>query len=74
MKAILEFDLPEETTDHSDAINGFKYKLIIANLDEHLRQELKYNDKLSAESQKAFASIREFLWSQIDQRGLIINK
>jgi hypothetical protein len=26
MKAILEFNLPEEAEEHSDALNGYKYR------------------------------------------------
>ena len=44
MKAILEFTLPEEQEDHRVAVEGMKYLIILQELDNWLRAEIKYND------------------------------
>jgi hypothetical protein len=42
MKAVLEFDLPEENIEFQSAINGHKYKRAIWDFDQLLRSEMKY--------------------------------
>jgi hypothetical protein len=44
MKAILKFTLPEEQEEHHDALNGWRYKLAINQLDEWLRSLSKHQD------------------------------
>ena len=44
MKAILKFDLPEEQEEFDCAINGTKWQASMQNLDNYLRNELKYKD------------------------------
>ena len=45
MKAILEFNLPEDQERFDFAINGFNYYMALCEMDEWLRSEYKYNDK-----------------------------
>jgi hypothetical protein len=45
-KVILEFDPTEEREDMDSAINGWKWKMLVWDLDQHLRSELKYNEKI----------------------------
>ena len=42
MKAILEFNLPEENYQHKAALQGADLRLIICTLDNMLRGYLKY--------------------------------
>jgi hypothetical protein len=44
MKAILEFNLPEDAEEHLDAINGTSYKLALSEMDNHFRHRLKYEE------------------------------
>jgi len=44
MKTILEFNLPEETEELDSALNGPKYKSILIELDNHLRDTLKHQE------------------------------
>jgi len=60
-KVTLEFDLIEEREDMEAAINGWKWKMIVWDLDQHLRSELKYNNKLTGEAYEAVEKIRERL-------------
>jgi len=42
MKAILQFTLPEEQEEFEAAQDGWKYRRIITDMDEHLRSIVKY--------------------------------
>ena len=43
MKAILEFNLPEDQDDFNYATNGFNYYMALYEMDQWLRSEYKYN-------------------------------
>jgi len=45
MKAILEFNLPEDKEDYDYANNGFNYYMALMEMDQWLRSEYKYNGK-----------------------------
>lgn len=45
MRAYLSFNLPEETGEHQTALNGWKYRAVIDDLQNYLRQLYKYEDK-----------------------------
>ena len=45
MKAILEYNLPEDQDDFNYANNGFNYYMALVEMDEWLRSEYKYNGK-----------------------------
>ena len=44
MKAILKFDLPEEQEEFDMAYQGNKWSSAMYNLDQYLRNKLKYNN------------------------------
>jgi hypothetical protein len=44
MKAILEFDLPEEQQQFDEAANGTKWRGVVEELDRRLRQVVKYGE------------------------------
>jgi hypothetical protein len=71
MKAILEFNLPEEEQQHSDAVNGTQYKMAIQELDEYLRRRLKYETLSNYDEVDA---IRTELHNILDSLNLIINQ
>ena len=58
-KIILEFDSFEEAEDARTALDGYKWKLAMWDLDQHLRSELKYNEKISGETDAAYDAVRE---------------
>ena len=43
MKAILEFNLPEEQDDHKYALSGVDALLVIDDLENEIRSKLKYD-------------------------------
>lgn len=73
MKAILEFNLPEDTTSHEDALNGTQWKFIVTQLDQTLRDKLKYGD-LPSSVHKALAEIRTHLNDLCDDYNLNIHQ
>lgn len=65
-KAILEFNLPEEGEEFESAHKGNLYRLIVWDLDQHLRSILKYSNdsydqKTLDELQKVRDKIHELL-------------
>jgi len=64
-KVTIEFDSVEEQDDIKDALDGYKWKLTVYEIDQYLRNELKYNEKLSnleyEFAEKTREQIREIL-------------
>jgi len=52
-KVILEFDGMEEQEDVRTALDGYRWKLAMWDLDQRLRSTTKYNVSLFANSQQA---------------------
>jgi hypothetical protein len=72
-KVILEFDPMDDREDMESAINGWKWKMLVWDLDQHLRKELKYNDKLIGEAYEAVEKIREALYELKNESGLTLD-
>jgi hypothetical protein len=45
-KIILEFDSVEEASEAQDAINGWKWRLVVYDLDQKLRETTKYESSI----------------------------
>jgi hypothetical protein len=73
MKAILEFNLPEETEEYELAMNGSHYLFALQELDNYLRSQLKYNDSLNEEQCYIIESIRTKLHEELNERGVTIH-
>jgi hypothetical protein len=63
MKAILEFNLPEEREEFNHATNAVAYIAALQELDNHLRGRLKY-EELPEEVHDALQSVRDFLHNE----------
>jgi len=72
-KVILEFNPDEDREDMESAINGWKWKMLVWDLDQHLRSELKYNDKITGEVYEALEKVREHLHELKNESGLILD-
>lgn len=55
---ILKFK-EDEFEDARTALDGWKWKIAMWDLDQHLRNEIKYNEKSSAETDRAYEAIRD---------------
>ena len=42
MKAILEFTLPDEAQEHSNAVHGAQWRFVVGGIDEQCRTWLKH--------------------------------
>ena len=71
-KVTLEFDPTEDREDMESAINGWKWKMLVWDLDQHLRSELKYNDVVTGEAYAALEKIRERLHELKTDSGLTL--
>jgi hypothetical protein len=62
-KAILEFDLNEveDVTAHKRAVKALDMAITLWDMDQYLRQQLKYNDKITGEVYDALDKAREQL-------------
>ena len=69
MKAVLEYDLPEEIDEFEIAVNSRKYYNIIFDYKMFLRGKLKYED-LSEQEYEIIEKIREKFFSIIEENGI----
>ena len=67
MKAILEFNLPEDQPEFNNAIKGSDWKHVCWEMDQLLRKHIKYDDNLSEDARGILEYIRgEFNAFMID--------
>lgn len=74
MTANLTFNLPEDSTDHQTAIDGWKWKSLVREILDNLRQDLKYNsDNLSPEQLRILENMKTMIHSRMTEENLSIN-
>jgi len=62
MKAILEFNLPEDNQDFTLATNGLKFWTVLYELDQSLRAKTKYAaDDLPEDKYNTYQEVRDEL-------------
>jgi len=66
MRAILEFNLPEDKEDFDFANNGINYYSALVEFDQWLRSEYKYNNN------EAMFEVREKLKEFINENNVTI--
>jgi len=59
MKVIIEFTDEDAASDAQVALDGSKWKFAMWELDQHLRNEVKYNEKLPSEVAEAYEKLRD---------------
>ena len=72
MTASLTFNLPEESTEHQDAIDGWKWKSVVNRTLEQIRNELKYNNP-SEETGKMLEQMRACIFSWLAEENLSVD-
>ena len=70
MKAILEFNLPEDQPEFNNAIKGGDWKHVCWEMEQYLRKEIKYNDSLSEEQLKVYEGVREELYGFMNENNV----
>jgi len=78
-KIILEFDSVEESQDARTALDGYKWKMVIWDLDQRLRSTVKHGQKFigtgeaSSEEIEVCDKLREQIRIMLDDYGLNMN-
>lgn len=71
MKAILEFNLPDDQDDFKMATNAISWYIVCWELDQELRAKTKYaSDDLSQEKYDAYQEIRDLLREYMSNRDI----
>ena len=73
MKAILEFNLPEEQAEHYCAIKGADMLNVLWELKTELRSMLKYGE-LPDKQYEIVEKIQEFLFSSLNDNDVNLDK
>ncbi len=66
MKGVLEFNLPEDEEDFYYAQNGILYSIVLEDLDNWLRNKVKYEDQETI----SIEEVREHLTKLLKERDL----
>lgn len=76
MKAILEFNFENEydSTQYKRATKAYETVLSLWEIDQFLRNELKYNDKLSEEEYKVLEQVRNEFYNIINNNGVNLDE
>jgi hypothetical protein len=69
MRTHLIFDLPEEESQHRQALDGGKWEAVVWNLDQALRNWVKYGNELKSVDD-ALEQMRNKLHAEMENEGL----
>ena len=70
-KAILKFDLDEESNDFKLAVNAKEIMSVLWEIDQELRNKTKYaSDSTNQETVDALISIKDFLRESMSDKGI----
>lgn len=67
--ATMKFKLPDEQCEHEAATHGMDWKLCVSDVDDWLRNALKYGHDYETIDQ-ALNSCRDYLRGAVSERGL----
>ena len=69
-KGKLTFKLPDEQAEFEHAYNGPKWRAMVQQLDNRLRDSLKYDEKLSIADRTAIELTRSLILRGLDENNL----
>ena len=70
MKAILEFNLPEDQPEFNTAIKGGDWKHVCWQMDQYLRKRVKYDEGLTEEQLEAYEDMRGEFWGMMKENNV----
>ena len=70
MKAILEFNLPEDKVDFDLALQGSDWKHVCWEMDQLLRKHIKYDDDLSEDARGILEYVRDELYRFMNENNV----
>ena len=75
MKVTIEFNLPDQQERFDSFINGAKWKYVVRELDESMREMIKWNSENLDESQLlTVRQIRSMLLQYLEQENLRLHE
>lgn len=66
MKAILEFNLPDDEASYETALAGSKCVTLLA----ALRYDLRYNRKYKEDTATTWEDVEEWFWAKVAESGV----
>lgn len=74
MKAILEFNLPDDQQDFDMAVNAMKFWHVLYELDQDLRSKTKYaSDDLPQDKYDAYQEVRDMLYELMSNNNVSLD-
>ena len=70
MKAILEFNLPENQPEFNTALQGSDWKHVCWQMDQYLRKRVKYDESLSEEQLEVYEDMRGEFWRMMKENNV----
>jgi len=72
--ATLTFDLPEEDREFSDASNGWKWRMIVGEILDNIRQDVKYSQDTTEEQKRVLENMKTFMDGRMSEEGLLLDE
>ena len=73
MKATLEFDLPEDNDEHYLASNGYKYRHVLSDFAQEMRQLMRGKKEIKGCDLPTVEKLHDMLWEFMNEWGIDIN-
>lgn len=73
MKAILEFDLPDEQYDFDRAVEGKRWQWFAHSLMEYIKKEKKWNDDLTDEQYEMLLRMESKFFELLEEERLSLD-
>ena len=75
-KAILEFDLnePDDASAHKRAVMSYELTAALLDIEEYLRTQTKYNDKLKEDAYNALEDARNEFYCILKNRNISLEE
>ena len=70
MKAILEFNLPEDQPEFNLALKGGDWKHVCWEMDQYLRKRVKYDEGLTEEQLEVYEDMRGEFWRMMKENSV----
>ena len=70
MKAILEFNLPEDQPEFNTALQGSDWKHVCWQMDQYLRKTVKYDESISKEDREVYDDMTNEFWTMMKENNV----
>lgn len=71
MKAILEFELPDDQFEHLAAVKAMDMYCLVSDTLEHIRQMIKHDQTISSEQADTLDKLRNYIIDEMKSRDLM---